>query len=546
MAVGSTGARIAGVAQAYPVKCLTFSENSLLPTQSFFKAGGTVSVKYQLSQGATAQSYNTTLSKKYAIRENRVVRVVPYSLHCLIDGQHLVDRDGKLYRNTGGMTEDPEIVGSVDYVNKVLTLTHDDFTSAAANLSAQITHASGVQVGDPVYSITFRTPGAPVRPGSLQIKGTLVDGSIITGSADNDGMIDNENMQGFINANTGYGWVEFGRWVDDDTESQQEPWYNADNIEGAFVWQPYAIEWQTVLLNCVVTSYLPLDESLLGLNPVRLPIDGKVPIYRDGDIILIHNTQAVTMPDPLLAGQVVPMGRGDLSLVELHDQDGTYVPTTYFTADLAAGTVTMSNPLDLSGFTEPLVATHRQEDMVLAADVQITGHIGIVSQLTHDYTAGESFISSVLPVGDLQSRAFNEFEQEAWSGDWSDELIGDAPLASYDFVNYPIQVNNKNSVEERFAIIFTSSTNVQVVGENLGIILTTSITSDISPINPNTGEPYFTMVASGWGSGWSAGNVVRFNMSGANYPLWFARTTLQGPAEESSDQYTAQIRGDSN
>ena len=206
----------------------------------------------------------------------------------------------------------------------------------------------------------------------------------------------------------------------------------------------------------------------------------------------------------------------------------------------------MSSPLDLAGFTQPLIAMHRIEDMVLAADVQITGHIGIISPLTHNYPATTSFVSSVLASGDLQSRAYNEFEQVSWTSVWSDARIGSAPLASYDFINYPIIVKNKSSVQERWALIFTSTTTVNVVGENLGIIAQSSISVDIAPINPNTGEPYFTLKADGFGIGWSSGNVIRFNMSGANYPLWFVRTTLQGPPTESSDHYTTQIRGDSS
>jgi hypothetical protein len=40
----------------------------------------------------------------------------------------------------------------------------------------------------------------------------------------------------------------------------------------------------TIKYNCVVYSYLPLDAELIGIDPVRLPQDGKVPIFRKGYI----------------------------------------------------------------------------------------------------------------------------------------------------------------------------------------------------------------------------------------------------------------------
>lgn len=546
MPTGPTSQRPAGAAIKYPGTRFVYQENEVA-TKFTHLTTAAVEVKYHEAAGANSVAYDTTFVKKYKLKTTRNLNAVPYSFHGTLNGEMLVDRDSKIYKSVGGdLTETPEIVGTIDYGTRQITITDDAFTSAAENLALEVTHMAGLPPKDPVYSMTFRTPGAPIRPGSLQIKATMSDGSVVTGAANNDGDIDTGEMKGFVNANTGYGWVEFGAWVTDDVSAQAQDWYNGDNVEGGEAWQPYAVQWESVLINCVVTTYLPLDENLLGLNPVRLPIDGKVPIFRDGDILLIHSTDSLSMPSPLSAGQSVSMGRGNLSLIELYDQTGAYVDDIHYTTDLVAGTVTMANPLDLSGYTEPLVAMHRIEDMVLAADVQITGHIGIVSQLTHDYVAADSYISSVLGIGDLQSRVYNEFEQKTWYGDWLDGLVGDAPTASYDFINYPISVTNKNSIEERFAIIFEGTQLVKVVGEHLGVILQTSITGDIAPINPNTGEAYFVISAAGWGSGWAAGNVVRFNMNAANYPLWFIRTTLQGPATEPEDQYTVQLRGDSN
>jgi hypothetical protein len=61
-----------------------------------------------------------------------------------------------------------------------------------------------------------------------------------------------------------------------------------------------------------------------------------------------------------------------------------------------------------------------------------------------------------------------------------------------------------------------------------------------------TGVPYFIINYLGWGTGWSAGNVLRFNTDAANYPLWLARTTLQSNPTVYTDNFKMQIRGDAN
>src|SRR6185369_3379688 len=142
-----------------------------------------------------------------------------------------------------------------------------------------------------------------------------------------------------------------------------------------------------------VQTSLPLDSTILGIDPVRLPLDGRVQAVRPADMGIFHDTVVTSMPGGLIADQVVTLPRGDLAEVIVRDQDGDVVHTALYTVDLVAGTVTMANPLDLSAYTEPLVATHRIEDSVLVTDVQITGEVGFAEPLTHDYTEANSLAS---------------------------------------------------------------------------------------------------------------------------------------------------------
>ncbi|MEJ3702634.1 hypothetical protein, partial [Pseudomonas aeruginosa] len=60
--------------------------------------------------------------------------------------------------------------------------------------------------------------------------------------------------------------------------------------------------------NAVVFTSLPLDATLLGLDPVRLPADGRVPVFREGDVMVVTHTAETTVPSPQ-AGGVLQLGR---------------------------------------------------------------------------------------------------------------------------------------------------------------------------------------------------------------------------------------------
>lgn len=92
-------------------------------------------------------------------------------------------------------------------------------------------------------------------------------------------------------------------------------------------------------------------------------------------------------------------------------------------------------------------------------------------------------------------------------------------------------------------MIFTSTTEFRIVGETLGQIGTGTINTITAPINPNVNAPYWSILATGWGSGWSAGNVLRFDTIGCNYPVDLARTVLQSNPSTLKDKFRIQVRG---
>lgn len=375
----------------------------------------------------------------------------------------------------------------------------------------------------------FRTQTAPLKPGSMQLSSNS-----LTASVDSAGVITGD-FEGRVDFSRGIvRWQRTGQ----SSPSFSAAWgaYTTAVVEGATP--------DSFAYNAVFMQYLPLDAALLGLDTSRLPLDGRVPYVRTGDTAVVHHTLATTMPNPVTLGAVQSLGRTRIATVKVLDAAGAKVPSTLYATDLDAGTITFTASLAL--YAQPLTVHHRIEDVMLVSQVDISGAVAFTRPLTHTFPAGESYLSSALLVGDVQARAYGQYEQEAWTGEWTDTATGVAILANYNEVASPLGVTNAGAIPERWACIFTSSTTFRVVGESVGEIATGDTNTSTAPVNPATMAPYFTVEASGWGTGWSAGNVMRFNTDAAGANFVVVRTVLQGPATVASDKFEIAFRGDVN
>lgn len=362
----------------------------------------------------------------------------------------------------------------------------------------------------------FRTAGAPLKTGVFQ----LLRGSSVT-TGNDGGVLSGGNISGTIDYDRG-----IVRWT-----------YTAGL--GALI-DPTELSYNAVFL-----QFLPLDADLLGIETARLPLDGKVPVFRQGGIVVLHNTQTYSLPNPLTKGTTYSVGRVRVAAMKVKTSTGATVSSTLYTTDLDAGTLVFPVGSDLTGLAQPFTVEHRVEDVMLCSGADISGKLSFTRALTHDFPSGTSFASSALVIGDVFARAYNGIEQNTWTGVWSNSLIGSAPAtANYNEVSNPITVTNQGAITERWALIFTNSTTFNIVGEKVGVIGTGTTGVNCSPVNPATGAPYFTINAAGWGTGWSTGNVYRFNTDACGAPIWVVRTVLQGPATLQDDKFTLAFRGD--
>lgn len=457
----------------------------------------------------------------------------------VVAGSLFVDVIGKSLRDDNGKVKNgADTVGSINYATGVIELT----TWQAGQVNT-VNLKSMLRENDPVplANLVFRTPVAPLKKASLQISAELADGTMLSLSTDAQGGITGSKYaHGTVDFKAGvvalYFYEKLGITANPDVVNQ--PWYDAANIymdSGTnYINKPIYVKPDSIRYNAIAYSYLPLDKELIGLDPVRLPSDGRVPFVRKGDSIAI--TELKTMELPTNApNDVFDLGFERLSDVNVVDSTGKKVSFDYLDIDLDAGTLQLNGLLDMSGYTAPLTAKYRIMDIALVIETDISGRVTLSTPITHDYSTAAVF-SSMLLAGDMQARAFNVFGQKSWGSVWSDTLIGDATTSQLQVTNNPIVVTNRDAIEERWALVFTSATAFNIIGQTVGQIGTGSTTTLTAPINPMTGYAYFTIPAAAWGTGWSANNVVRINTAAAKYPVWIG-SAIQQHQGSSTDNY---------
>ena len=310
--------------------------------------------------------------------------LIPGSLELTYGGKSYIDRAGKLYTditpgNPGGIE-----AGTVNYATLDASIT---WAPPGATGAPTIISALG-RFGDwTAHEAVFRAAASPIKPQSLSITATTSaanSGSSeqISGTSDADGVISGTYMLGRINYEMGVARVQFGA-----------------HAAGAIT-TPRPVAADSVRYNAVSYRYLPLDADILGIDAVRLPADGRVPIYRPGDLALVMHT-AETAPQTVTSGGVINCGRARLAWVRVLDADGDTVTANY-TLDRELGTVTIT---DATGITMPITVRHTVADLRQITDAQITGELTLARPPTHSYPTDESTVASCLIHFDRRSRA---------------------------------------------------------------------------------------------------------------------------------------------
>jgi hypothetical protein len=537
-----------------------------------------ISVRYALAATVPGSQINGAIATpplEIQFLQEVQDHIIPGTVRFSIGSVKYSDRDG-----TGGVLylENGTIVGSFDYLRKTAVLTY--WTSAVSVTVQSMLSTYGQ------FSLTqanYRTSTAPLVPASFEATATQEDGGLVVATGNLDGSLTGDGVtSGTIDHDLGIVTVTF-----------DEPVYPG-----------------TIKYSAVAYTLIPLDPSIIGIDPVRLPPDGRVPIIRTGDYAVVFEDGVTTLPTAV-GGATVAMPENHLAHVILEDSIGeqTYIldsgvlpddtvqiPTngrlgpleycvledsygrpldgslydadlnawtihfsaTYsaeglvepytvrylalvdpdsYRVDLSDGTITWSDPIDLTGYTQPIKANWRKHDISLVAEAQTTGTVQLLSSLLHSYSTAAK-ISALLVHGDLVARVQNAFVENSTPTNWADYQQTGAPSggASYDFTGYPIQVFNSGAIRQRWRIKRRSDGQWDVIGEYLGVIVTWPGTSTLEARStPSQVRPYFTLYSGGLGSGWATGNIIQFETLAAHGPIWVLRSVRPGQPTVAQD-----------
>lgn len=516
------------------------------------KAFNTVDVKvrYRDTSGSNSATHTVTANKlKLDLSSGFDEQILIGSARFKVGADTFLDRTGLLYRNVNPANNSGIQSGVIQYGTGIVEI--DSWTPNADNT---ITLESLTTTTDmlPVNKISFRTPIMPIRPQSLTVVLASIEFGQLTLTADENGVIETSRAHGQVNWDNGFVTIYFYTKTkiteDNREEIEANDWYDPllEYQEGldTYINAPVWVDASSVRYNAVAYTYIPLDSEILGLSATRLPIDGRVPIFRVGGIGIVSSSKSQELPSAI-AGTTYDLNDQRISWAELEDANGTKVAFDLYTVDYDYGRVTLGGDFVLGNLVAPLTVKYRYQDMGLIRDVQINGQLTFTKPLTHNYDAVDTIVGSALVIGDMQARYARKFVQQAWNSVWSDEPSGTGISANFNDSLYPIQVTNKGAIQERWAIVFTGPESFFCVGEYTGrLTLAGSTSTDYAPTNPITGVPYFIIKKEGWGTGWANGNVLRFNTVAANFPVWVIRTVKQSEPAVLSDQFQIMLRGD--
>lgn len=456
--------------------------------------------------------------------------------------RYRADGLGNLITDINPSTGNGTIVGDVGLSTGLVDLNvwTANATNGVAGWSAyQINPVTGAGDLSDESAVYFRTAAAPLRPGSFQVVCTMQDGTEITATANASGQINHARVKGVIDYEAGFGRLIFCNTLDVGFGTYDASALQIPGVSTIFV---DAVMASSIRYNAVAYDYIPVDPAIVGVNAVRLPSDGRVPIFIQGNYVKLH-TADMLEPQTVTDGQLIDLGVERLSRIVIWDADD--IEITYgWARDLDAGKVRI---LASSGWKQPVRIGWGIEHMALARDVQINGDVTLNLPLTHNFPLGKSYLSSCLMLGDRWARVSLLFDQSAWDGvTYADSVSNNAAAATYNDTAFPIIVDNTGAITERWALhVNTGGASFRVVGERVGVIVQAApFTVDCAPINPNTGTPYFTIKAGGWGTGWAANNVLRMNTGGAGKGFCVVRAIQPGAYQSLDHRFALQTSVD--
>ena len=355
----------------------------------------------------------------------------------------------------------------------------------------------------------WQLPNSSFARDSVYITFETAAGATFSASSDLSGNITGTNCTGTVST-TGYVDLAFSEDVKPDSIR-----YDYNEIE-------------------VTTVPSPSD----GFDTSTLPNNGTVPIFHTFNTVSVQN-RARTTATSLTTGQTINV-LADADFIDIVDSTGASlwsVNDDNYSYNSDTGALTIN--AGASTFAPPFIITAIQSELALINAMQ-GNEISLLTPLSRAYPAGAT-LSSVQVLGDFQAQTKDERTLAAWQNNFAD--FGSGASSAINTTQYPIEVTNIGAIAQRWAIVFTSTTAYNVIGEFVGNIYSGDTLSDCAPINSFAGAPYFVLRKEAFGAGLNPGEAFLFETLAASKPTIVTRSVSPGHSEIVRDNSTLSFRG---
>ncbi|WP_350654852.1 hypothetical protein [Pseudoalteromonas sp. D48-MNA-CIBAN-0056] len=367
-----------------------------------------------------------------------------------------------------------------------------------------------IEKGDRTISAKqWQLPDSSFARDSLYITYESATGTTFSASSDLSGNITGTNCTGTV-SETGYVDIEFSQGV-----------------------KPASITYD---YNQVEVTTVPSPPG--GFDTSTLPNNGNVRIFHEFTPVSVQN-RSRTSAATLTSDQVLNV-LADADFIDIVDSTGASlwsVTDDNYNYDSATGELTIN--AGISAFTAPYIVTAIQSELALIDAIQ-GNQISLLTPLSRAYPAGAT-LSSVQVLGDFQAQTKDERTLAAWQNNFAD--FGASASSAINTTQYPIEVTNIGVIAQRWAIVFTSTTAYNVIGEFVGNIYSGDILNDCTPINSFAGAPYFILRKAAFGAGLNPGEAFLFETIAASKPTMVTRSVSPGHSEIVRDNSTLSFRG---
>ncbi|CAM3933114.1 MULTISPECIES: hypothetical protein [Pseudoalteromonas] len=398
------------------------------------------------------------------------------------------------------------IFATIDYDTGVIT------DVDGVDYNGTVEENLGVTIGLSTPSITkknWQLPSSSFSRDSVYITFETVAGATFSASSDLSGNITGTNCTGTVSG-TGYVDLTFSEPV-----------------------KPASISYD---YNEIEVTTVPAPPG--GFDTSTLPNNGTVSIFHEFNPVSVQNRER-TVAATLTSGQTITV-LADADFIDIVDSLGASlwsVTDDNYSYDAVTGDITIN--AGISAFSPPFIITAIQSELALI-DAINSNTLSLLTPLSRAYPAGAT-VSSVQVLGDFQAQTKDERTLAAWQNNFGD--TGAAASSAINTTQYPIELTNIGAIAQRWAIVFTSTTAYNVIGESVGNIYSGDTLNDCAPINSFAGAPYFILRKEAFGAGLNPGEAFLFETLAASKPTMVTRSVSPGHSEIVRDNSTLSFRG---